>query len=206
MALHRLSLPASGTAGFGSSARSGQENLVAAYQHNVEIVQSAAADTEKAIALCWIFHLMGDSHQPLHAASLFTTQFPEGDRGGNLFYIRPNPSSTATVNLHSFWDNILLTDDTYDAAGARAAAIENEHPRSSLGELAEPHFETWVQKESFDLAVSAAYRQGNLKGSSDRNQGIPLPPDYAGEARGIAERRLALSSYRLADFLRTNLP
>jgi hypothetical protein len=183
-----------------------EENLVAAYQHNVEIVQSVAADAEKAIALCWIFHLMGDSHQPLHTVSLFTNQFPEGDRGGNLFYIRPNPSSSATVNLHSFWDNIVLTDDTYDAAGARATAIENEHSRSSLGELAEPHFETWVQKESFGLAVSAAYRQGNLKGSSDRNQGIPLPPDYESEARGIAERRLALSGYRLADFLRTNLP
>jgi hypothetical protein len=187
------------------------ENLVEAFQQNVVLAQSAAPESQKAIALCWIFHLLGDSHQPLHTVSLFTTQFPEGDKGGNLFYIRPNPSrlnpsGSATVNLHSFWDNILLMDDTYDAAQARAAALENAHPRKALDELAEPHFETWVRQESFELAVSAVYRQGNLKGGSDRNQGAPLPPDYESEARGIAERRLVLSAYRLADFLRTNFP
>ena len=64
------------------------ENIVAAFQQNVAIVQSAAPDDQKAVALCWIFHLMGDSHQPLHAVSLFTTQFPDGDRGGNLIFIQ----------------------------------------------------------------------------------------------------------------------
>jgi hypothetical protein len=182
------------------------DNIVSAFQHNVEIVQSAAADDQKAIALCWIFHLMGDSHQPLHTVALFTTQFPNGDRGGNLFYVRPNPVSPATQNLHAYWDNILLMDDHYDAARERAAALENAYPRRSLAELAEPHFETWVRRESFELAVSAVYRKGKVKGSSDRNQGIPLPRDYHGAAERIAERRLVLSGYRLADFLRTNFP
>jgi len=187
-----------------------KENLVAAFQRNVAVVQSAAPDAEKAVALCWIFHLLGDSHQPLHAVSLFTTQFPEGDRGGNLFYISfynpADPSSPATQNLHAYWDNILLMDDTYDPARALAVALENGYPAASLGELSETRFEAWVHQESFDLAVSAAYRQGNLKGSSDKNQGIRLPPDYESEAKRIAERRLALSAYRLADFLRTNFP
>jgi hypothetical protein len=182
------------------------ENLVEAFQRNVAVVQSAAPDAQKAVALCWVFHLIGDAHQPLHAAMLFTTQFPEGDRGGNLFFIRPDPSSRATVNLHAYWDNILLTDDLYDPARVSAAALEKAYPRRSLDELAEPHFETWVRKESFDLAVSAVYRKGKLKASTDRNQGSPLPGDYEKAANRVAERQVVLSSYRLADFLRTNLP
>lgn len=184
-----------------------RENLVAAFQRNLTVVQSVAAYSEKAVALCWIFHLLGDSHQPLHTVSLFTTQFPDGDRGGNLFFIRPDPSSTTTQNLHAYWDNILLTDETYEAARARAAALANAHPRKSLDELARSgDFETWTRQESYDLAVSAAYRQGNLKGSSDKNQGIRLPPDYQAAAQQIAQRRVVLSAYRLADFLRTNFP
>ena len=184
-----------------------KENLVEAFELNVAILQSAAPDDQKAVALCWIFHLLGDSHQPLHTVSLFTTQFPDGDRGGNLFYIRTDPSSPATQNLHAYWDNILLTDDTYDQARALAIALAGAYPRKSLDELARlGDFETWARQESFDLAVSAAYRQGNLKGSSDRNQGTPLPPGYESEAKDIAERRLVLSAYRLADFLTKTFP
>jgi len=184
-----------------------KDNMIAAFQRNVAMVQSAALDAEKAVAMCWIFHLIGDSHQPLHTVSLFTTQFPDGDRGGNLFYIRPDPSSPATQNLHAYWDNILLADDTFGPAQARATALANAHPRKSLDELARSaDFETWTRQESFDLAVSAVYRQGNLKGSSDKNQGTPLPPGYESDAKGIAERRLALSAYRLADFLAKTFP
>jgi hypothetical protein len=183
-----------------------KENLVAAFQQNVAVVQSTAPDAEKAVALCWIFHLLGDSHQPLHAVSLFTTQFPDGDRGGNLIFIRPDPASPATQNLHAYWDNILLTDDTYDPAGARATVLESGYPRPSLSELSETNLETWVHQESFDLAVSAVYRQGTLKFSSDKDQGTPLAPDYQAAAKGIAERRLVLSAYRLADFLTKTFP
>src|SRR5262249_10039096 len=66
------------------------ENILAAYQTNLDIVQGTADAATKAVALCWILHLIGDVHQPLHTIGLFTTQFPplEGDRGGTRFYIR----------------------------------------------------------------------------------------------------------------------
>lgn len=181
------------------------EDIVTAFQRNVAVVKSAAPDPEKAVALCWIFHLMGDSHQPLHAAALVTTQFPMGDRGGNLFFVRPDPASS-TQNLHAYWDNILFTDEHYDAARVRAMALENAHRRRSLGELGEPQFETWLKKESFDLAVSTAYRRGKLPSGGDRDHGIPVPRDYAARARRVAEYRVALSGYRMADLLRNTLP
>ena len=187
------------------------EDIVGAFQQNVSIVQSSAPDSQKAVALCWIFHLMGDAHQPLHAAALVTTQFPTGDQGGNLFYIRPDPSKDMTQNLHSYWDNLVLTDEHYDAARARATALENAHPRKSLGELAAPgnfenQFERWMKKESFDLAVSTAYRKGKLKSGPDRDHGAPLPRNYHAAAERVAERRVPLASYRLADLLRANFP
>ena len=37
----------------------------------------------KAIALAWLYHLVGDIHQPLHTAQLFTVDSPNGDTGGN---------------------------------------------------------------------------------------------------------------------------
>jgi S1/P1 Nuclease len=66
------------------------ENILNAYPRNLEIVRSTAPNNERAVALCWVFHLLGDAHQPLHTTKLFTTQFPapEGDRGGTRFYIR----------------------------------------------------------------------------------------------------------------------
>jgi hypothetical protein len=99
----------------------------------------------------------------------------------------------------------MLTDDRYDAAGALAQALETRHPRLTLGELAEPHFEAWTQ-ESFKLAVSTAYRKGKIKGGVDKDHGIALPRGYHAAARHVAERRLVLSGYRLADFLRSNFP
>ena len=34
----------------------------------------------KAIELAWLFHLVGDIHQPLHTGQIFTLDYPDGDR------------------------------------------------------------------------------------------------------------------------------
>ena len=181
------------------------ENRVEAFKQNVAIVQSAVPDDQKAVALCWIFHLMGDSHQPLHTVSLFTTQFPKGDQGGNLFFIQPDPSSPTTQNLHAYWDGIVLTDDHYDPARTLAGKIENDREPSPRKAPAESRLEKWTH-QSFDLAVSRVYRKGKLKISTDKNAGTPLPHDYHAAAERVAQRQIALAGYRLADFLRTNFP
>jgi len=181
------------------------ENIVEAFQQNVAVVQSSAPDGQKAVALCWIFHLMGDAHQPLHVVSLFTTQLPNGDRGGNRFYIRRDPSSPMTQNLHAYWDNILLTDEHYDAARALAAKIENSQGLIPLKVPAESRFGRWTH-ESFDLAVSTVYRKGKLKSGAGRDHGAPLPRNYHAAAERIATRQIALAGDRLADFLRTTFP
>ena len=45
----------------------------------------------RAVSLSYLIHLVGDMHQPLHCVSLFTAAYPNGDRGGNDFYVKPAP-------------------------------------------------------------------------------------------------------------------
>ena len=176
------------------------DNLRSALQHNLSVVRSNAPQAEKAVALCWIFHLLGDLHQPLHTISLFSARFPEGDRGGNLFYIRPDPSNPRTQNLHAYWDNILLSDEHYESARTEAARLERKYPPRSERAFTESELDRWIQS-SFNLAVSTVYRKGRLRPGADRDHGAPLPGDYKAAALRIASLRIPLSAYRLADLL-----
>lgn len=58
---------------------------------------------EKSMMLRYLFHVVGDIHQPLHSVQLFDDKlFPKGDSGGNLFYI----DYTSNIgNLHKFFDS-----------------------------------------------------------------------------------------------------
>src|SRR5262245_31914837 len=76
----------------------GQQNAVYAFGVNLEKARTGS-DEEKAVALTWIFHLVGDIHQPLHCAALFDERLPNGDLDGNRVRIRIRTSPT---NLHSF--------------------------------------------------------------------------------------------------------
>ncbi len=58
--------------------------LLNTYQDNVTLVRDPNADdTNQAVALSWIFHQVGDVHQPLHATSRFAgNHLNDGDEGG----------------------------------------------------------------------------------------------------------------------------
>jgi hypothetical protein len=58
-------------------------NILTAMAENESVVKNGNDSERKAIALAWLFHLVGDIHQPLHTAQLFTTEYAQGDRGGN---------------------------------------------------------------------------------------------------------------------------
>jgi hypothetical protein len=76
------------------------------------------------------------------------------------------------------------------------------HTRRELAELAETRFAQWAQGESFVMAQEHGYRRGTLRGSADKTQGPVLPADYPRTVKPIAERRMVLAGYRLADVLK----
>jgi hypothetical protein len=70
-------------------------NIIQAVKACDASLRSKAPPSEKALAYCWLFHLVGDAHQPLHSSALFSDRFPTGDRGGNLI------ETAQGGNLHS---------------------------------------------------------------------------------------------------------
>jgi hypothetical protein len=65
-----------------------QENILSAIAQNTRILRTGSDPARRAVALAWLFHLIGDIHQPLHAVQLFTREYPNGDRGGGDFCTR----------------------------------------------------------------------------------------------------------------------
>lgn len=178
------------------------ENILQAFEQNRQILRSNAPDSAKAIALCWLFHLAGDVHMPLHTAALVDNQFPQGDRGGNLFKIKVLMSSQ-TINLHAFWDGMLLGSDDFQSVRNLAVQIPQSVSRDQLPQLGKSDITSW-SKESFQLAQDNAYRSNTLPAGSDQ-EGALLPTDYVATVKPIAQRQVALAGYRLADELRADL-
>ena len=182
-------------------APAGEDILTASAACEKSLADPATAPLDRAVALSWLIHLVGDVMQPLHAATMIsaTNPRPAGDKGGNLFFI--NLAGNA-INLHAYWDNLGGATYDGDALTARGAELEKKYLRSALPELATATDMRGWALESRQLAIDAAYRHGSLPGSGQPEAVLPaLPADYASAARAVAERRLALAGYRLADEL-----
>jgi hypothetical protein len=83
-------------------------NILTALAENERVVTKENDPERKAIALAWLFHLVGDIHQPLHTAQLFTVEYPQGDRGGNEICVRVTQTGQP-MDLHRFWDGVITS-------------------------------------------------------------------------------------------------
>jgi hypothetical protein len=179
------------------------DNAMVAIRTNLGVLgQAQATDPEKAVAICWLLHVIGDIHQPLHTVSLFTAEYPApaGDEGGNKFKIRARPDSKP-ISLHFYWDGLIAGSDDLRETGNKAIELRREYPRSSLKELGKQisaaEVERWIQ-EGVQIAQTVVYRQGKLLGSSDEKRAPALPEGYSKQVQPLAQRRAVLASYRAA--------
>ena len=152
-----------------------------------------------AEVLGFLYHLVGDVHQPLHTISRVTAAHPDGDAGGNLFKIQMAGQSRVG-NLHAFWDaaggafGFNSPKRPLDQAGrdrilALAQEVMKENPAESMPESQETDPHTWVM-ESNRLAREVVYRNINDGGEPSKA--------YTDEAQKLSRKRLALAGYRLA--------
>lgn len=182
-----------------------EENAVWAIKKYSKILaDKTKPDAERADALRFIIHFVGDAHQPLHATARDTEEHPKGDRGGNDFKILPPAESVgksrAPKNLHSLWDSGCglfsgkprpLTDESKKALLDLVTKIETDNPEKSLAHV---HVRTplkWVE-ESRDDAVKTVYA---LKENT-----VPSA-EYMAAGKKLSETRAAYAGYRLADLL-----
>lgn len=187
-----------------------KENVLARIEWAVEMLRKGkdqdtfAANKQSAEVLGYLYHLAGDVHQPLHAATRYSAKNPEGDAGGNGFRVTM-PEETRISNLHAFWDaagglfNFRTVARPLDASGkaeiARyAAEITKAYPASADSQWKELRPAQWVE-ESNQLSRQVVY-----VGIADG--GAPSA-GYTTKAKELSRKRIALAGYRLAEVLNT---
>ena len=183
--------------------RDPQDNILFGIDASEKTLRDPAATPEqRAAALSWLIHLIGDIHQPLHCAELVTPQFPlpDGDRGGNSIYVSVGGNP---INLHAFWDRLpgMIFSPPY--AVESAGRIERAYPAASLPDLVKDKDPVSWSLEGRTIAIDSAYLHGQIPGTAvdTKNAPIPLPPDYLAKGKLISDQRLALAGYRLAALL-----
>ncbi len=170
-------------------------------------VLNAPADKWKAVNLCWVLHLIGDIHQPLHCATLFSDQFPDGDKGGNKSIVR---IGAGRKKLHSFWDGVLGKSTKVNnlRSGAQEIqALESADPSLTSADLANHQSPSSWAQEGFRAAVEFGYLNGDLEvANSDdhvHHSQIPeAPENYAENAGKVARIGVAKAGHRLAATIR----
>lgn len=177
------------------------ENALTAIDANGKLLlDTSKPAADRAVALCWMMHLVGDVHQPLHCVSFYNkADWPKGDRGGNLVFLRAEEGKSI-INLHQLWDGLVLSSEKYRDAANEATQLRNNplFAKNKLTELsADRDPRSWAQ-ESFRLDQTVAYPGGRAPGSADRSSAPTLPDGYLDKAKSTAERRVVLAGYRLA--------
>ena len=165
----------------------------------------AAPAAEKALMLAWLVHLVGDLHQPMHTATLFSrARFPNGDRNG------ASVPTSVRENLHSYWDGVLGADSSAAALDTRIIEWSEDDELRGNAELATRILDpaAWIA-ENVALASSVAYSEGLvetlLAGETDPARVLEpfqIDQDYGNAARRVAEGRIVEAGFRLAAMLR----
>ena len=178
-----------------------------AFRDNLAIARNAAAEPgRRAVALCWLFHIVGDIHRPLHAGQRQDGRFPFSDFAGTKGWVRRS-ADAAPESFHHFWDTAAdAPGDEWAGAATMARDLEADPPPgpTSTGKwLAD--YRLWVA-ESEQAAAESAYPEAmEAEAAKHENAGL-LPPDYIERSRAVARTRVGEAGARLSDLLAALFP
>jgi nuclease S1 len=156
--------------------------------HEERLADPKLDRADRATALKFLVHFVGDIHQPLHASAI--------ERGGNGILVRifgtdtcgSDPARPSACNLHGAWDSSLIAhralDDRAFAAVLDRRLVDEKLLSRAVGTTAE-----WAM-ESLTLSNAIMLPQ---QGAVDEA--------YYTKHIGTIEQRLALAGARLAQVL-----
>lgn len=158
-------------------------------------------DSSLALSFAWryLIHLVGDIHQPLHASSLYSKEFPNGDRGGNSFKINYTKDMS---NLHALWDACVdqygsiwapVNSTEYSLLSNISANLIAAFPRSKVDARVKILDERIWAKESNEISKNVVY--DGIKSGDTPSQA------YISRGRQVINEQLAVGGYRLADIM-----
>ena len=198
----------------GPSSNGGQRPgcVLSALRYVVNVLHSKdEPDNEKAKALRYLIHFVGDLHQPLHTTS-------NNDRGGNCtpvqFFDDPK-----IENLHSVWDGLIFARDM-TARKEDVPQMASDIDRRYLSGRAEwiknaPQFDKWAW-EAHLIADKVVYAdlgpeppvekldpKADCKVVADEFGALHIKAadEYQAATAPVVEEQLAKAGYRLAAIL-----
>lgn len=163
---------------FETARRNPKGDIMSALHRFERVLRDPRAEkSEKAKALKWIVHLIGDLHQPLHVGR-------REDRGGNDVLVTWFGEAS---NLHRVWDTEMIGSKSLSFT--EYTEFLDHFDEDQIREWQSTPARTWLQ-ESFDLRRQV-YEVG------DRRLGFA----YGFKGAPIFERRLQQAGIRLAGLL-----
>ena len=156
--------------------------------HEERLADTRLDRADRAIALKFLVHFVGDIHQPLHASAI--------ERGGNGILVRvfgsdtcgSDPARRSPCNLHSAWDSLMIArrslDDRSFAAVLERRIRDERLLNRPVGTPADWAMESLVLSNTIMLP-----QQGNVDEA------------YYAKYIGVIEQRLALAGARLSQVL-----
>lgn len=179
-----------------------RDNVVWAI-HNLRahLAQEKGNDYDRARSLALLIHFVGDIHQPLHCAELYSEDFPDGDRGGNSYHVYyKEPTGEKINNLHMLLDsgvklfpNLGYSHNVSAASDVDAISklIMQDYPKAYFGKsVSDLDPEHW-EEHSHELA----------KAAHETPYGKTPSESYLDEQTKMAEQQIAIAGYRLAGLL-----
>jgi len=160
-----------------------------------------ASARERDEALKWVVHLLGDIHQPLHAAD-------NADHGGNQVLVALEGVHTrGRESLHGAWDNDLVQLALHERRKQQpprdieALATESSNLEREVGRGTP---DSWA-RESNNLARNVAYRYPGFACNRVPSGIVALDGAYLADAELVVRERLLLAGARLATLLNQTL-
>lgn len=133
---------------------------------------------EIKLKILYLFHLIGDLHQPLHVG--YGT-----DKGGNIVQLNYKDKGT---NLHSFWDSGIIYYQNITLAGCLKAQTYNAAEVTNLQKM---DIVAWGNDSRTLLGAVYDYKKAKV---SD---------DYVAQSGVLIEKQIQKAGIRLAGVLET---
>jgi len=186
--------------------------VASATEYELAILKDpVAAEADRATALRYLVHFIGDMHQPLHTTD-------NSDHGGNCTQLQFYDLSHPT-NLHAAWDYNLIEHDLearHVTVAQEAAQIDRKFAIDGATWGREPvNVHAWIW-EGHAIANDVVYGKLSIpietttvdcpaETQKIRDLHIRIGDDYENAVMPTLERQIAKAGYRLAGVLNKTL-
>ena len=154
-----------------------------------ELKNPSTPPAERLLALKFLIHLLGDLHQPLHAAD-------HHDRGGNCISL--SPPFEAQNNLHAFWD-VSVVNALGQSAAQIAETLDARLSAADSKEWTQGTPQSWAM-DTFEIGRRDVYALAS-EPTCEGGGSIALAPAYQRQAEKDAVTQLLKAAVRLAAVL-----